>query len=150
MKRWSKPPDQRLMSELRDIVGGGHVLVEPDVTVSYGIDWTQRFQGTPLAVVRPADSVEVAEVISLCKVEEIAIVPQGGNTGLVGGGVPLSGEMVVSLRRLSGVADVDHQGGQLTAGAGTTISEIQSAANAAGWDYGVDLGSRDSATIGGT
>src|SRR5580700_514709 len=138
------------VKSLRDIVGTGHVLTEPDVMASYGIDWTGRFRGTPAAVIRPADCAEVAAVVSHCKVAGFAIVPQGGNTGLVGGGVPLEGEIVLSLRRLSWVADEDHQSGQLTAGAGTTIGGIQSAAAASGWDYGVDLGSRGSATIGGT
>ena len=77
-------------------------------------------------------------------------MPQGGNTGLVGGGVPLAGEAVLSLRRLSGISDIDSRAGQLTAGAGTSVSEVQAAARAAGWAYGVDLGSRDSATVGGT
>ena len=77
-------------------------------------------------------------------------MPQGGNTGLVGGGVPLAGEAVLSLRRLSGITDVDSRAGQLTAGAGTSVAEVQAAAVAAGWAYGVDLGSRDSATVGGT
>ena len=79
-----------------------------------------------------------------------ALVPQGGNTGLVGGGVPLAGEVVLSLRRLAGVTDVDPLGGQLSVGAGTTIADVQAAAASAGWSYGVDLASRDSATIGGT
>ncbi len=142
--------DPRLIESLREIVGTGHVLGEPDVTASYGRDWTGRFEGTPMAVVRPGDTVEVAAVMAQCRDAGIALVPQGGNTGLVGGSVPLAGEVLLSLRRLSWVADIDQQGGQLTAGAGTTIGEIQSAAAAAGWDYGVDLGSRGSATLGGT
>jgi FAD/FMN-containing dehydrogenase len=142
--------DPRLIGRLRDIVGSAHVLVDPDVMASYGTDWTGRFRGTPAAVIRPGDGAEVAAVVAQCRDAGIALVPQGGNTGLVGGGVPLAGEIALSLRRLSWVADIDHQGGQLTAGAGTTIGGIQAAASAAGWDYGVDLGSRESATIGGT
>ena len=117
---------------------------------SYAIDWTGRFKGHPRAVVRPADASEVAAVVAVCKEAGAALVPQGGNTGLVGGGVPLAGELVLSLRRLAGVTDVDTLGGQLAVGAGTTVADVQAAAAAAGWAYGVDLGSRDSATIGGT
>jgi FAD/FMN-containing dehydrogenase len=80
----------------------------------------------------------------------VALVPQGGNTGLVGGSVPLAGEAVLSLRHLSGVSEVDEVGGQLTAGAGATVADVQAAAAAAGWVYGIDLASRDSATVGGT
>jgi FAD/FMN-containing dehydrogenase len=139
-----------LLQRLGETVGPGHVVVEPEVMASYAIDWTGRFRGHPWAVIRPGDGHEVAEVVSLCKEAGVALVPQGGNTGLVGGGVPLAGEVVLSLRRLAGVTDVDTLGGQLSVGAGTTVADVQVAAAAAGWAYGVDLGSRDSATIGGT
>ena len=139
-----------LLERLRANVGTAHVVIEPEVMASYGIDWTGRFRGHPSAVVRPGDCAEVAAVVALCREAGAALVPQGGNTGLVGGGVPLAGEVVLSLRRLAGVADVDPLGGQLSAGAGTTIADVQAAAASAGWSYGVDLASRDSATIGGS
>jgi FAD/FMN-containing dehydrogenase len=139
-----------MLQQLRDIVGSGHLIVEPDVMASYAIDWTGRFAGQPAAVVRPGDAHQVAAVVDLCRHAGLALVPQGGNTGLVGGSVALEGEVVLSLRRLAGVSDVDVLGGQLTAGAGTTVADVQAAAAVAGWAYGVDLGSRDSATIGGT
>jgi FAD/FMN-containing dehydrogenase len=142
--------DPSALARLRSVVGGAHVSVDADVTVSYATDWTGRFKGAASVVVRPADAREVAEVVAVCRDFGIALVPQGGNTGLVGGGVPLAGEAVLSLRRLSGVTDVDERAGQLTAGAGTTVADVQTAATAAGWAYGVDLGSRDSATVGGT
>ena len=139
-----------LPEELGAAVGPAHVVVDPEVMASYGIDWTGRFRGHPRAVVRPGDGAEVAAVVVVCKEAGVALVPQGGNTGLVGGGVPLAGEVVLSLRRLAGVTDVDPLGGQLSAGAGTTVADVQAAAAAAGWAYGVDLASRDSATMGGT
>jgi FAD/FMN-containing dehydrogenase len=143
-------PDPRVLEDLRGVVGADHVMVDPDLTASYGTDWTGRFVGTPAAVIRPGSAAEVADVIGLCRAAAIALVPQGGNTGLVGGGVPLAGEAVLSLHRLSGITDVDRRAGQLTAGAGTSVADVQAAARAAGWAYGVDLGSRDSATVGGT
>ncbi len=139
-----------LVEQLRAAVGPAHVVVDPEVMTSYGIDWTGRFRGQPSAVVRPADVAEVAAVVAVCKEAGAALVPQGGNTGLVGGGVPLAGEVVLSLRRLAGVTQVDSLGGQLSVAAGTTIADIQAAAASCGWAYGVDLASRDSATIGGT
>ncbi len=80
----------------------------------------------------------------------MALVVQGGNTGLVGGAVPLRGEVVCSLRRLTDLGEVDRASGQVTAGAGVTIAEVQARAASAGWAYGVDLASRDSATVGGS
>lgn len=139
-----------LLAELRAAVGSLHVVVDPELTASYGVDWTGRFRGSPRAVVRPGDGAEVAAVVAACKEADTALVPQGGNTGLVGGGVPLSGEVVLSLRRLTGVWDVDPLGGQLSVGAGTTVADVGVAAASAGWAYGIDLASRDSATIGGT
>jgi FAD/FMN-containing dehydrogenase len=140
-----------LLEQLAAAVGGpAHVVVEPEVMASYGSDWTGRFQGSPRAVVRPGDAAEVAAVVAVCKEAGAALVPQGGNTGLVGGGVPLAGEILLSLRRLADITDVDALGGQLSVGAGTTVADVQAAAASAGWAYGVDLGSRDSATIGGT
>ena len=77
------------------------------------------------------------------------MVPQGGNTGLVGGSVPRGGEVVMSMRRLNQITDLDADAGEMTAGSGVTLADAQTAARAAGWDVGIDLGARDSATIGG-
>lgn len=141
--------DPRLARALVDVVGPAHLLTDPEVTRSYAVDWTGRYRGSTPAVVRPADTEQVAAVVQLCRSHAVRLVPQGGNTGMVGGGVPLRGEVVLSLRRLDAIRAVDGRGGQLTAGAGTPLARVQDAAGAAGWAYGVDLGGRDSATIGG-
>jgi FAD/FMN-containing dehydrogenase len=93
---------------------------------------------------------EVVAVVRWCDDNGVAIVPQGGNTGLVGGGVPLDGEVVLSLARLDSITDVDASAGQLTAAAGVTVGAVQAAARDAGWAYGVDWAARDSATVGGS
>jgi len=139
-----------LLRHLADVVGSAHVLTDPDVTSGWAVDWTGRFRGATPAVIRPADTAEVAEVVSACADAGAAIVPQGGNTGLVGGSVPLAGEVVLSLRRLDRLATVDRVSGQVTAGAGVSIAALQAHARAAGWDYGVDFAARDSATVGGS
>ncbi len=135
---------------LADIVGKQHVLTDPEIVQSYTTDWSGRFRGVSPAVVRPRNTEEVAAVIRLCRAEGVALTLQGGNTGLVGGGVPLAGEVVLSLRRLDQIEPVDDQSGQITVGAGVAVSAVQMVALAAGWSYGVDLASRESATIGGT
>lgn len=140
----------QLIRGLAAIVGEGHVLVDADVRRSYEVDWTGRFIGSSPCVVRPGSSDEVAAVIALCRVAGTAIVAQGGNTGLVGGGVPLGGEVVVSLRRLDWIGEVDELAGQISVGAGATLAAVQDAAAAHGWRYAVDFGARGSATIGGT
>jgi FAD/FMN-containing dehydrogenase len=137
-----------LADRLSQVVGP-HVIVDPDVIASYTTDWTGRFVGRSVAVVRPGSTEEVAGVVLTCRELGVPLVPQGGNTGLVGGGVPLNDEVVLSLRRLGEVEPVDTAAGQVTAGAGVTLSALRQAAIADGWAYGVDLASRDSATVGG-
>ena len=138
-----------LLDALRKAVGAAHVLVDDDVKASYESDWTGRFRGTALAVVRPASTDEVAAVVRACAEAGQALVVQGGNTGLVGGSVPGGGEVLVSLTRLSDLEPVDAAAGQVTVGAGVPLAALQEHARAAGQDFGVDLAARDSATVGG-
>lgn len=138
------------VEQLRDIVGGSHVLVDPDDVAPYTTDWTGRFVGSGTAVVRPGSIGEVVAIVELCRHHRIAIVPQGGNTGMVGGGVPLRGELVVSMRRFDAIEPVDTISRQVTAGAGATVESVQRAAAAAGLRYAVDFGARGSATVGGS
>jgi FAD/FMN-containing dehydrogenase len=141
--------DDAFVSALRAILGERHCLTDPDLRAGYETDWTRRFRGSARAVVRPGSVEQVAEVLRLCADAEVGVVPQGGNTGLVGGSVPRDGEVVVSLRRLGDVETVDLDAGEATCGAGATLAEVQQAARSAGWEVGVDLAARDSATIGG-
>jgi len=141
--------DPRLGRELTAIVGEAHCLLEPELTAPYCTDWTGRFRGKTTGVVRPADTAEVAAVLTACGRVGQPVVPQGGNTGLVGGGVPRDGELVLSLRRLHSLAEPDGEAGVLQAGAGTTLAAAQAAAAAAGFELGIDLAARDSATLGG-
>jgi FAD/FMN-containing dehydrogenase len=138
-----------LLDELRRIVGPAHVLADADLRAGYEVDWTGRFRGSTPAVVRPADVDEVAAVLLACRRAGAAVVPQGGNTGLVGGGVPLAGELVLSTRRLTALGPVDEVAGQAVVGAGATLAAVQAHVAACGWAVGVDLAARDSATIGG-
>lgn len=139
-----------VLGELAAIVGGAHVLVGDDLVGGYSVDWTGRHRGHAPAVVRPATTAEVAGVLEVCTRHRVAVVPQGGNTGLVGGGVPLHGEVVLSLRRLDALGEVDRAARAVTVGAGVTIASLQRHAAAAGLEYAVDLAARDSATVGGT
>lgn len=138
-----------LVTALREVVGERHCLSDPALRASYETDWTRRFHGEALAVVRPGSAPEVAAILRACGDAGVGVVPQGGNTGLVGGSVPRGGEVVLSLLRLNEIETVDASTGEVTVGAGATLAAVQIGARAAGWDVGVDLGARDSATIGG-
>ncbi len=141
--------DPTVIDDLIGIVGESHVLLNPDVTASYSTDWTRRFTGSTPLVVRPADTAQTAAVIAVLAAAAIAVVPQGGNTGLVGGSVPLANEAVLSMRRLDTCEPVDELASQVTLGAGVTLAEAQAHAAASGLSVGVDLAARHSATIGG-
>lgn len=134
---------------LRGIVGDDHVLVDADVRATYETDWLGKYHGTARAVVRPGSVDEVSAVVRACAADGIAIVPQGGNTGLVGGSVPRNGEVVLSTQRLTRLDPVDTLAMQVTAGAGVTIEALQQHARAAGVDFAVDWGARATATVGG-
>jgi FAD/FMN-containing dehydrogenase len=140
------------LAALAAIVGGDHVVTDADVRAGYEVDWTGRFRGDAAAVVRPGRVDEVAAVVAWCAAHGVALVAQGGNTGLVGGSVPVgaaAGAVVLSLRRLDLLSPVDTLAGQVTAGAGVTLAALLAHAGAAGWAFGVDLAARDSATVGG-
>jgi FAD/FMN-containing dehydrogenase len=146
-------PRDRFVEELATIVGHHHVLVDADLRAGYERDWTGRYGGTCSAVVRPGSAAEVAAVLRSCGANDVAVIPQAGNTGLVGGGVPgrNGGRRVVvlSMRRFGRVSDVDAAAMALTAGAGVTIAGWQQAARRVGLDTPIDFAARDSATVGG-
>jgi FAD/FMN-containing dehydrogenase len=143
-----------LAAELVGITGRAHVLTDADQQAGYLTDWTRRYHGTASCVVLPGSADEVAGVILCCAARGVPVVPQGGNTGLVGGSVPPAGArrapVVLSTRRLTSLHPADVLAGQVTAGAGVTIARLRAAAAASGLEYGVDLAARDSATVGGT
>ncbi len=152
----TRPAPDDVVARLRAAVGDAHVVTDPALMDQYVVDWSRRFGGPALAVVRPSSVDEVAAVVRACAASGVPLVPQGGNTGLVGGSVPgparadVPAPVVLSTRRLTHLGPVDDLSGQLTAGAGATLADVRAAATAAGWSYGVDLAARDSATIGGT
>jgi FAD/FMN-containing dehydrogenase len=135
-----------LLREFAGVVGDAHVLAG-EAAAGYAVDWTGRFRGDAGAVLRPADTGEVAAVLALCREAGVPVVPQGGNTGLVGGGVPRHGEVVLSLARLDRLGPVDADAAQVTAEAGVSLQRVADADP--GLDLGVLIASRGSATVGG-
>lgn len=139
-----------MIPALQAIVGDRNVVSDRDVVATYERDWTGRFGAPAACVVRPADADEVAAVLRACAEAGVPVVPQGGNTGLVGGGVPRAGgEVVLSLARMDGIGAVDPALGVVEVGAGVTLGALQAAARAAGFEAGIDFAARDSCTVGG-
>jgi len=140
-----------LLLALKALVGVEQVFTSAEDTAAYTTDWRGRYQGDALAVVRPGSAEEAAEVVRLCAAAGVAIVPQGGNTGLCGGATPTGrrAEVVVSLGRLNKVRGVDRDNNTLTVEAGCTLHEVQQAAAAAGRLFPLSLAAEGTATIGG-
>ncbi len=141
--------DARLLDALAEIVGQAHVLTDPELIEGYTRDWTGRWIGDAIAVIRPGNTSEVSAVLRACFDAGVPVTPQGGNTGLVGGGIASAGSVVLSTRRLETIESVDPIGRTIAAGAGVTVARADLAASAHGLRFGIDLASKESATLGG-
>jgi FAD/FMN-containing dehydrogenase len=137
-----------LIAALAARLGPSHVLVEHADVAAYLVEERGLYRGSALAVVRPRDADEVAFVVAQCAAQGVSLVPQGGNTGLVGGGVPFGG-IVLALGRLNRIREVDPVNATITAEAGCTLQNVQQAAAAADWLFPLSLGSEGSCQIGG-
>lgn len=138
------------LAALRDAVGADQLRLGKDIEPRYRSDWfVSMEQGSPVALVRPRTTEEVAAVLRVCHAYRLCVVPQGGLTGLSGGATPIDGCIVLSLERLVGIEEVDTAAATLTAWAGTPLQTIQDAARNAGFLYPLDLGARGSCHIGG-
>jgi FAD/FMN-containing dehydrogenase len=140
-----------LISHLCRIVGPSQVLCPPEDLSSYEQDWRKRWRGRALAVVRPGSTAEVAAVVKACAAAGVALVPQGGNTGLVGGGVPddQGRQVLLSLRRMTAVRALDTDNLTMTVEAGCVLQAAQAAAEARGLLFPLSLAAEGSCTIGG-
>jgi len=140
-----------LLATLKAIVGEANVLTSDADVAPYVTDWRGRYRGSARAVVRPSTTADVAAVVRCCAEHGAPVVPQGGNTGLCGGATPRedSGEVVVSLSRLTRVRALDAGNATLTVEAGMPLARVQQAADDAGLLFPLSLAAEGSCTIGG-
>lgn len=145
-------PSPDLIAKLTAIVGPANAVLAGDPAQHrYLREWRDRYIGASPLVLRPSTTAEVAAILTLCNDARVGIVPQSGNTGLVGGGIPHEAgtEIVVSLERMARLRDVDPDSQTLTAEAGVTLATVQSAARDAGLLFPLSMASEGSACIGG-
>ena len=133
--------------ELRKTVDG-RLLVPGDDITRYTVDWTGRWKSTALAVARPRTVDEVVDIVRVCQRHGVSIVPQGGNTGMVGGSVPSERSIVVSTESMTAVGKVSADS-TITVGAGLTLSALREVAQSHGFETGLHIASAESATLGG-
>ncbi len=139
-----------LLDVLRKITGTAHVLSEGDLT-AWELDWRKRSRGKALAVVRPANTLEVSSIVKACAAAGVSLVAQGGNTGLVGGSTPdASGQQIVlSLQRMNAVRNIDAANLTMTVEAGCILQTLQETAEKAGFLFPLSLAAEGSCSIGG-
>jgi len=139
------------LGALAEIVGASNVLTGELDTAAYLTDWRKQFSGAALGVVRPAGTAEVSALVRACAAAGVAIVPQGGNTGLCGGSVPTGArpEIVLSLSRMNRIRELDAANSTLTAEAGCVLADVQRAAAQAGRLFALSLAAEGSCQIGG-
>jgi FAD/FMN-containing dehydrogenase len=144
-------PTASLLDAVRAIVGDRGILTEPADTAPYSEDWRRLYQGRTAAVIRPASTDELAAVVTLCAASGTPIVPQGGNTSMVGGAVPNAdgSELILSTARLNRIRDIDPADMTLTIEAGVTLKAAQLAAAEHGCLLPLSISSEGTAQIGG-
>jgi FAD/FMN-containing dehydrogenase len=146
-----QPPSPALLARLAEIVGPAHALTDAHATEPYRTEQRDRFPGATPMVLRPGSAEEISQILALANEARVAIVPQSGNTGLVGGQVPdKSGtQIVLSLDRMTKIRSVDAEGYTLTAEAGAILVDVQAAAERADRLFPLSLGAEGSCRIGG-
>ncbi|MEL4070178.1 FAD-binding oxidoreductase [Ochrobactrum sp. GPK 3] len=142
-----------VIAELIDLIGADAVIVDAAEMAHATEDWRGRYSGEALCVARPANTEQVAAIVACCNRHGVAVLPQGGNTGLVGGSVPAKdgpAPVIVSLDRMRRIRNVDPVNNTMEVDAGCVLANIHTAANDAGRYYPVSLGAEGSCQIGGT
>jgi len=142
-------PSEDTLNRLRAIVGPKGWISEPHDLAPYLTEWRGRYQGATPLLLKPGSVEDVAAIVKICAETQTAIVPQGGNTGLVGGQIPYGDEILLSLTRLCSVRELDIENATLTVEAGCPLAQAQNVAAAEGLLLGTSLASEGSATIGG-
>src|SRR5580692_10682789 len=141
----------KLLDAIRAVVGARGLLTDSTDTAAYTQDWRRLYQGRTPAVIRPADTAELAEVVRLCAAAHAPLVPQGGNTSMVGGATPDAdgSQLVLSLARMARIRDIDPLDLTMTLEAGVTLKAAQNAANDAGCLLPLSISSEGTAQVGG-
>jgi len=113
------------------------------------MDWTRKFQGNSKLMLKPKTNEEIVEILKYCNNEKLAVVPQGGNTGLVGGSQPIFDEIILSTSKMNKIIGFDESYGIITSQSGAILQDMESHLNDLGYSMPIDLGAKGSCQIGG-
>jgi D-lactate dehydrogenase (cytochrome) len=142
-------PSPAVLARFAAIVGEKYALTDTQAQMPYLVEMRDLFRGRSAMVLRPGSVAEVSDILEVANESGTPIVPQGGNTGLVGGQIPMSGEVVLSLNRLDRIREVDATSNTITCEAGVTLGRARQAAEAVDRLYPLLLPSEGTCTIGG-
>jgi FAD/FMN-containing dehydrogenase len=147
--RPSAPLSPELIGRFSEIVGGAYAITDPADQEPYLIEARGLYRGRTPLVLRPGSVAALAGILKLAHDTHTPVVPQGGNTGLVGGQVALNGEVIVSTRRIDRIREVDPISNTMTCEAGVVLANAQQAATAVDRLFPLSLGAEGSCTLGG-
>lgn len=145
------PAQSALLADLAPVLGAKGIVTDPADIAPWTVDWRRRFFGTAPALLAPASTAEVAAVVAAAARHRVALVPQGGNSSMVGGATPPAdgSALILSLRRMNRMRSVDAAAGLAVAEAGVILSDLHDAALAVGRRFPLTLGAKGNATVGG-
>jgi FAD/FMN-containing dehydrogenase len=144
-------PDRALLDKLAALLGPQGFITDPDLVDPWLSDWRDRYHGASAALLAPATTEQAAGIVRLAAEARVALVPQGGNTGTVGGATPASdgSALLLSMRRMNRIRSISAEDNAVIAEAGVILSDLHDAAAAIGRRFPLSLGAKGSATIGG-
>ncbi len=147
----NQPASQNALNEFERLLGPKGFSTDPDALAPWLTDWRGRYTGKAVAMLSPENTAQVSEIIKIAAAHRIALVPQGGNSGMVAGATPddSGNAALLSLRRMNAVTGLDENDGSITCEAGVILQNLHDAAAAKGRRFPLTLGGKGSATIGG-
>lgn len=136
------------VAHFRSILRPEGVQTDPEVLAQHNVDWMKKYVGRSSLVLKPKTTTEVSQILSYCHARRIPVVPQGGNTGLVGGSVPVGDEVILSLSSMNQILSFDAVSGILTCEAGCILENVDTYVGEKGYMMPLDLGAKGSCQVG--
>lgn len=137
------------VSHFEKAIGSKYVVTDSEELIQHNVDFLKAVRGNSKVVLKPGTTEELSEIMKYCYEKNLAVCPQGGNTGLVGGSVPVFDEIVISLNRMNKIHSIDEMTGIATVDSGVILENLEKTANEHGLVVPLDLGAKASCHIGG-
>jgi len=137
------------VSYLKDVVSSRCVVEEKEALEPFNTDWMRKYRGTSSLVLKPNSTEQVSQILQYCNNKKLAVVPQGGNTGLVGGSVPVFDEIILNLSNMNRIRNFDEKSGIVTCEGGIVLEALSNFVSERGYTFPLDLGAKGSCQIGG-